>query len=323
MATRTSAPLTDLVWHYTNTSALISILTQHRLHASSAAYMNDSNEMMTHQLAMRSAYQRIRESLTAEEQELLDRRYGTGVGLRDVQENYLVSASEESDLLTLWRNYGRDGAFSIGLDPGVRLRPALQRGEKEHPYPPEGYYEAAEEVTEEGETFLTYDPDHPTTRGGNWRRVNYISRDGVESHEEQVRRDARFLVGRKRNPSDFKYVVDFTYFNPDSAPNLEKDDAFSDEREVRIIVSADPDWKFVKYRSGPFGLTPYVELAAMTKTETADGEIALTPTRLPIRRVTLGPSHRGSEREQRSLRALLDANGYREVTIGVSQIPYR
>ena len=285
--------------------------------------MNDANEMITHQLAMRGAYQRIRETFSAEEQDLLEHRYGSEAGLRDVQQNYLVSASEEGDLLTLWRNYGGTGAFSIGLDPSVRLRPVLQREEVEHPYPPEGYYEDAEEVTEDGQRFQAYDPDHPTRLGGNWKRVNYVARDGVETHEEQVRRDARLLVGRKHNPSKFQYLVDFTYLDPDNAPNLEKDDAFSDEKEVRIIVSADPDWKFVKYRSGPFRLTPYVELAAMEKTEAADGKTVLAPTHLPIRRITLGPSHRGSEREQRSLRSLLDANGYRDVEIDVSEIPYR
>lgn len=323
MATDIPEPLTDLVWHYTDTSALISILTTHRLRASSAAYMNDANEMVTHQLAMKSAYQRIRESLASEEQELLDRRYDSDAGHRNVHENYLVSASENGDLLTLWRNYGGSGAFSIGLDPSVRLRPVLQRTEDKHPFPPNGYYEDAEDFTEEGESFLAYDPDDPRTLGGTWRRVNYVSRDGLESHEEQLRRDASFLVGRKHNPEKFRYVVDFTYLDPDNAPNLEKDDAFSDEKEVRIIVSATPDWKFVKYRSGPFGLTPYVDLAAMEKTQTVHGDTTLIPAFLPIRRITLGPSHRGSEREQRSLRALLDANGYRDVEVDISEIPYR
>ncbi|MCB1274033.1 MAG: hypothetical protein KDB25_06525 [Leucobacter sp.] len=314
-------PLSDPIWHYTDTSALISILMTHRLRASSAAYMNDTNEMITHQLAMKGAYQRIRESFSTEEQELLDPRYGSDSGLRDVQQNFLVSASENGDLLTLWRNYGRNGAFSIGLDPRVRLRPVLQREEDEHPYPPKGYYEDLIEETEDGQRFLAYNPDQPMSRGGNWKRVNYVSRDGVEDHVEKIRRDARFLLDRKQNPS--KIYVDLTYVDPDNRPNLEKDDAFSDEKEVRIIVSADPDWKFVKYRSGPFGLTPYVELAAMDETEAADGETVLTPIRLPIRRITLGPSHRGSEREQRSLRSLLDANGYRDVEIDISEIPYR
>ncbi|MGK0716096.1 DUF2971 domain-containing protein [Leucobacter sp. W1153] len=323
MGTDALKPLTDLVWHYTDTAALISILTTHRLRASSAAYMNDANEMITHQLAMKSAYRRVRESLTAEEQELLDRRYNSDAGHRSVHENYLVSASENGDLLTLWRNYGGNGAFSIGFDPSVKLRPVLQRTEDKHPFPPKGYYEDAEDFTEEGEPFRLYDPDQTNTLGGKWKRVHYVSRDGIEAHEEQVRRDAEFLVGRKHNPLKFKHFVDFTYLDPDNAPNLEKDEAFSDEKEVRIIVSVMPDWKFVKYRSGPFGLTPYVELAAMEKTRAENGDVALSPTFLPIRRITLGPSRRGSELEQRSLRALLDANGYGDVEIDISEIPYR
>jgi len=327
MARTHTDTLSGLVWHYTDTDALVSIITKHRLWASSAAFMNDANEMITHQQALKKTYERIKADLPADQQELLDRRYGPNAELRNVQDLYLIAASEEGDHLTLWRNYSaKSGAFAIGLDASVRLKPVLldpSDPNKEHPSPPKGYYEDAVDFTEEGDEFQMYDPDDPRTLGGRWRKVRYVAREGVSSHEARVRKEGKFLAGRARDPKKYQYHVDFTYLDPDNEPNREKDDAFKDEAEVRIIVSADPDWKFVKYRSGPFGLTPYVELATKAQDSWDESEPATEPGILPIREIRIGPAAVDPARQERSLRALLDANGYRGVIIRISEIPFR
>lgn len=283
MTHRETREFDGLLWHYTDTPGLIGIVSNHRLWASSAAFMNDTNEMVTHELALKSAYQRIRDEFEQETQVLLDEYYGPDAETRNVHDRFLISASEKSDLLTLWRNYGGSGgAFAIGLKPDVLLKPVLQFPEDApHPSPPSGYYEDAEEVID-GRPVQLYDPDQPHSLGGEWKRVEYVTREGSESHEARVREQGSYLLDKQQHPERYRRIVQLADVFPDGTPSLEKDEAFQDEREVRIIVTAGPDWKFVKYRSGAFGLTPYVELGAKTETTELDLEASPGNENLPI-----------------------------------------
>lgn len=319
--------VSGLIWHYTSLDALIQITTSHRLWASSAAFMNDANEMTTHQEALRRTYARIKSKLSEEQVKLMEPRYGPDAPLRSIHESYLISASKKGDHLTLWRNYGaREGAFAIGLDASVLLKPVLidKALENEgHPNPPEDYYEDAIVVDEHGIEHFSFNPDIPSARGGRWWRVEYVPRDGSPSHEALVQREAARLEDQVKNPEKYQYDVDFSYVDPDNISSLEKDEAFEDEAEVRIVVAADPAWKFVRYRSGPFGLTPYVELAAHVGAKWYGDKPSSGESQLPIREIRIGPTALDLERQKYSLRALLDANGYKDVKIRVSEIPFR
>ncbi len=324
MKHREDSEFDGLLWHYTDTPGLIGIVSNHRLWAGSAAFMNDTNEMITHELALRNAYQRIRDEFDSETQVLLDNYYAPEAEMRKVHDRFLISASENGDLLTLWRNYGGNGgAFAVGLTPDVCLKPVLQHPEEmSHPAPLFGYYEDAEDVVD-GEPIRLYDPDLPRSLGGEWKRVKYVTREGSELHEQQIREQGNYLLDKQQHPEKYRRMIQLADVFPDAPPSLEKDEAFQDEREVRIIVTADPDWKFVKYRNGDFGLTPYVELGTKTETTDFDSEASPGTERLPIAKIMIGPSRHDAQRQRASLRALLDAHGYGEVEIELSAIPYR
>lgn len=311
----------ELVWHYTGAEALINILQTHRLRATSAAFMNDSNELLTHENAMRATYERMRNHFSCEEQEVLDPQYRDKSAEQQVRDRFLISAADNGDSLTLWRNYGGDElAVSIALDTTIPLMPVLQTDVEKHPSPPEGYYEY--DADEEGRRFLLYDSDEPRSLRSDWKKVNYVAREGTPDHFERLREEAEWRLDQKRNKSKPFISLDFTSMLPDAIQNLDKDAAFEDEREFRVVVTASPDWKFVRYRASSFGLTPYVELAAKPGSNDMDFEPAAGKENLPIRKVMIGPtSHQKRQRE--SLRNLLDARGYRDVEIEVSSIPFR
>lgn len=160
-----------------------------------------------------------------------------------------------------------------------------------------------------------YDSDSIYAFGGTWQDVFYVEREGNAAHEDRVR---DFVNARKAAKVKGSLIVDVGSF-ADSPVNLEKDNAFVDERELRIILELNPSWKFVKHRPTRYGVTPYVDLA------TSNGD-EFVPARarelLPIRHIKIGPSSDPLTAE-RALRRCLDNNGYGAVDISVSVIPYR
>lgn len=228
----------------------------------------------------------------------------------------MISASRDSDLLTLWRNYGGGQvAYSIGFDRSVKLSPREHNDAESHPAPPPGY--AADEWDEDGEgrRFRIYDSDATYVFGGFWREVEYVERGGTPAHELRIR---DFIEVQKRATAEGSFIVDVGSF-ADSPVNLEKDSAFKDEQELRIIVQLNPSWKFVKYRTARFGLTPYIELARSVADDYVPKD---TEVRLPIRHIRIGPSLDPAAARQ-ALRFFLNDHGYGAVDISVSNIPYR
>jgi hypothetical protein len=102
-----------------------------------------------------------------------------------------------------------------------------------------------------------------------------------------------------------------------------KDEAFSDEREYRLVYTEHPEIlkasKFPNarkhFRPNSRGnmLIPFVSTA----------DLALTlPQKLPLEEITIGPQENISLVE-RSIREFLDSWGYSEVKLQKSRVPYR
>lgn len=302
-----------LVWHYTSAEGLMGIVSRHCIWATSARFLNDRNELRTNLLALQETYERVKASFSTDECRVLVQAFDER---KDVGDAFVASASEMSDLLTLWRFYASKGTspFSIGFDSSVELGAYEQDASEKHPSPPPGYYEDAMDVDDNNQPFSLYNPNQAWSLTSDWERVSYVPRNGNDSHAAYLRMEA----ARRLDPKGGRRV----WLNmPLGAIGLEKDEAFEDEREVRLISTVQPDWRFVKYRSGDFGITPYVELRAGV------GEEGFVPhnthTILPIRKIMIGPSNENRENSKRALRGLLDANGYGEVEIAVSEIPFR
>jgi hypothetical protein len=306
-------PPDDCAWHYTSAAGLLGIIESNSLRATSAAFMNDANEMKTGVRALRSSFEKIEDQLSEAEVAIV--RKSSLLGESSVFDLFLVSASRDPDLLTLWRSYGVEQvAYSIGFDRSVKLSPREHNDADSHPEPPPGY--ADDEWDEvDGEPVRLYDSDAVYSFGGTWRDVDYIERGGTPAHTSRIR---EFIERRERSIEKGSFIVDVGSI-ADSPVNLEKDSAFKDEQELRIVVELNPSWKFVRYRVSRFGLTPYIELA---QTVGEDHVPAAARGRLPIRHIRIGPTT-DSATAMRALEHFLDDHGYGEVGISVSDIPYR
>lgn len=94
----------ELVWHYTSSEGLRGAISSGRLWASSSAFMNDANELRTGQRALSEHFEKRRAELQKWQIEQLS---FAGIGRESsIQDTYLLCAARESDLLTVWRNYG-------------------------------------------------------------------------------------------------------------------------------------------------------------------------------------------------------------------------
>jgi hypothetical protein len=247
----------------------------------------------------------------------------TGIGQSpDVHGNFLLCAAAESDLLTVWRNYGGDEiAYAIGLDASSPLVPIEQVSATEHPAPPERYYENAVIDLGDGD-FESHDPDDVRIAGGSWRKVEYIGgpTDAVVQREfDGLLADlVEPQAGENRVP--WRLVMSNLAGSP---TNFWKDRGFSDEREVRSAWNVAPSWKFVKYRAHRFGLVPYIEVATPAG-EAIQGYLPHAARRavLPIREVMIGPTPY-VDQAKTALRGLLDDVGYGRVAISQSITPFR
>jgi DUF2971 family protein len=107
----------DIVYHYTNTSALISILKTRQLWATDALYTNDQTEVL-HSLVMLTRIvnetQKDRATDIATDMMLI-----AAEQFYTVVEVYLVCFCRNGDLLSQWRAYGQAGGYAIGFDSTV------------------------------------------------------------------------------------------------------------------------------------------------------------------------------------------------------------
>lgn len=238
---------------------------------------------------------------------------------------FLLCAAVEGDALTLWRGYGAgsEAEYAIDLDPNVALLPVQQSDAAKHPEPaPPGWGADAIDYTDEGVPFTTYAPDHAYSYGGVWGNVEYLHPTSTAAEKEVSR-----VLKTLRKPPEGKRTVPFIWgylAGPDPTSNF-KHPSFSDEREVRATWTVQPNWRFVLYRPGRFGITPYIEVGAFHPGD-VDAQAALIRPdqigRLPIRSIRIGPTRAAGDAEK-SLRALLDRFGYGNVEIELSNVPYR
>lgn len=301
------------VCHYTSAVGLLSILRSGTLWATSATFMNDSEEMQTGATAFAGLLESRREDLTEDEiAHIQASGLVTGTGAFG---NFLLSAATDPDKLTLWRNYGvSEVAYSVELDPTTRLVPLAQVPDEAHPSPPPGFYEREyERDPETGETFSA-DP-HPDSIGcigGDWRPVTYVTGPDDAVISKHFETDLQQYRARQGQQGIWipRYMV------ANSALDFIKDAGFADESEVRMVQWVTPWWKFVLYRAGRFGVTPYIEL---TTTEGSD-DYATAAGKLPIKSVMVGPNApKGAEH---AARTLLDRYGY-DAPVLRSMTPYR
>lgn len=213
------------------------IIGGHRLRATSAAFMNDSSELLTGQRALSDLFQKRRPRLADWQ---IRQIVFTGISqTADVYGNHLLCAASDPDLLTVWRNYGGgEIAYAVGLDGTIPLVPIEQIAGDAHPTPPPRYYDDAVVDLGDGE-YESHDPDEVHIAGGSWRKVEYINgpTDAVVQREfdELILDLVEPPPGQNRVPWRL-LLASFA----GSPTNFWKHRGFEDEREVRSAWNVAP-----------------------------------------------------------------------------------
>lgn len=295
----TGKPTPDEVWHYTNSAGLLGIIQNHEFWAGSTEHMNDEQEI---QYGVDLVYCEFRDAL--EPADVEKRALFDGLDRKSQQSKareFILCGSKDGDSLTLWRNYGNDDvSYAICLDGSEPLVPIVSRT----PVAPR------EDNTQRSD--FGVDP----TR---WTEVIYERDEQARLLSELVQPILDRKAASWFKSIDFVSVYQLLAFI--------KHPGFRDEQELRLYFGIlRPEEMFVRYRATRFGVTPYIALGSPIKTETwldrsIPGHDGKNP-RLPIKRICIGPT-RYPDLAARSLKFLLDEQGYDHVEIVNSEVPYR
>ena len=260
-----SSVLTSLLWHYADGTALKSIIQNRVLWASSPAFMNDLNELLSGSRMLQDLLRNEKEELGADEKARLEELI-RGDGLRS--DRFILSACADGDSLTMWRSYGRAAvSYAIAVDRSVPLQPRAQSNATGHPNPTPTYYSEWEDEAPDGTPIMTFDPDQTYVEGEKWQDVIYekdTQASMVKHVFESLKRSVKKELSSKAKGESKIFM--HNWFATEPLYQI-KDHGFRDERESRILMTVHPSWKFVLYRPERFGLVPYVEIGCPSEDE--------------------------------------------------------
>ncbi len=196
---------------------------------------------------------------------------------------YICCFCEKDNLLSQWRSYGENGS---GISIGF------------DPY---------------GFTRFT-GPDLPTDEIGLMRLWKVFYKDEVKKDIVEKALDMNF-EGYSNDPENrtVQTAAESIHF---FMPTF-KDKDFAEENERRLIFTPSKDCQVLpSYRFGREMLVPYYSLQSLIKyvTQTTDP--------LPVKTVTVGPGIRKNINKE-SIEMMLPQKDYSEVTVKVSDTPYR
>ena len=335
MQYRDSMPVNGEVWHYTTADGLIGILSNNVLWASSAAFMNDHREIKTgYDLWTKAVAEytaRTEGQVDAKNHEFIE-QLGNIFSADDPAIVYVVSACQDGDNLTMWRNYtGNQVGFAVALDASSNLFLRKQRGMDavtfpedriEGPDESEGLFVEApiKITTSDGQDALRRYESRPFT----WSPVIYetTEQEGLTRETVQAIESALDHVDAANSMRTVQKFLEYT-----QNVHLFKNPSFRDEEEHRIscaIPAAIARRCFLKFRQGNFGVVPYVELRGPWPGEDAPekADQGKAMPKLPITRIMVGPSPYSKEAKA-GVEQLLATYGYVGLPVEVSEIPFR
>ena len=279
----TAAP--DLLFHYTDARGLQGILNSNSLWATHFQFLNDSSEMRYGEKQARDVIDAL-----AEKQPEKERFWISAAKLlKDVFEEeiaspYVVSFCFMGDLLSQWREYGDRGTgFSIGFDcEGLSKLFGPITSVLNIRYNPEDQRCVLSATFEEYCNLLL-----------RWEHKSGERFDLPSAPERSLEEHCRAQLVSL-------LMVEFAAF---------KNPGFVEEQEWRLFRLGEGGSPR-KFRTGRFGIVPYVEF------KPPSGQ------RLPITKVIQGPTVDRTS-AKRSVEMLLEDLGYAGVGVDVSTIPLR
>lgn len=285
-------PLPDRLFHYTNSAGMRGILESNRLWATNYRFLNDKSEI-AHGVTILE--QLVKDRLDKVDhaiiEELLSRLLRTANAFEGIFDCFVSCFCERNDLLNQWRDYAASGG---GYAIGFNSREIGMRWGQLHP---------SQDLIL---TKVIYDPATQTALiaevvDSAVRELKFILEEDstVESANTLIASCCQFV---RSNIAD--YLLSF------------KHPAFAAESEWRLCLTPRSiDEVQLRFRDGPYGLTPYVEIDPTPMA-------GVLTNKLPLASITHGPVPEPSN-TRFALNALLHSNGYHFVAVDGCDLPVR
>jgi hypothetical protein len=300
----------SVLFQYTDVNGLKGILDSKRWRATHSSYLNDgkeityADEMMSEILESRMTGLASDSLLFRIYDEVLGKRYGKPSVLKAWDNDiYLISFSQNGNLLDQWRAYAADGAgYAIGINPW-KLKHKV-----------EGAIILSHEQEGLGFVQVNYDLDEQKRLFFDLiEKTEQIFESEFNSLNDQER--SQFPAIAARSLSIIIWQLALFYKHP----------AFQNEQEWRVVIrrwgrnvmrgiNADAVER-VLFRPTRNILVPYLELNFQSRDNSK---------LLPIEKIYLGPKHRTTNGKE-SLEMYLQSLGYVEMIpeLVISDIPYQ
>jgi len=298
----------DLVFHYTNLSALIGIIENQCLWATNLYFLNDRNEYKHGMNIIKEVMESIK---TEENKFILNAIY---VVLNEISEvdKYVACFSKEGDSLSQWRAYANNGSgISIGFNR-KKLESALSGNNsyKYIVYDKEKQKSALKLIVDEAtKFFLLKKQEFNLPDGIYYRLVGY-----------SVSNVLGFIIANYKDPAfqeEKEYRIECKQFHNMLNTRVERLDIYHRTNEKLIIP-------YTKICTKPLGDRD----TDLLKDQKGKLPLSFSVTKLPIEKIIIGPSS-NQEEAIKGVKQLLQNNFYSvnsvlpDVEIVKSVVPYR
>ena len=280
----------DILYHYTNTEGVRGIISSHHLWASNVRFLNDLSEPSFAASLIDETMDSVGRN-TGRTPELVPNRQDYESNFPDV---YAFCFCEQGDLLSQWRAYGdRGGGYAVGFDRD-KLQKCLSLGQ----YLIRVNYEPTEQARKINDDYQAVVRAVGTTR----LQLSIPSLPKSPSEEQRPSKEQLAEIQKKLRTAA-------SHEMPRWQASF-KNKAFEEEKEWRLVQFQPRGTKPTEmgFRVARGRIIPFMDLPF-------DGQ-------LPIKKIIFGPTL-DKEITTSSLRFFLDLQGYENVTIVPSNIPFQ
>jgi len=286
----------DILYHYTSLNGFLSIIETQSLFFSNVNFLNDSKEIKH---GVDIVLKAIKETEKDENLGIL-LKMKENIDLLYKSEKYVTCFSKDGDLLSQWRAYGNNGkGISIGFE--------------------------FSDLTDSFDKYLT------------GTHIEYDEKTQIESTKEYINLIIDFYNKIQDNydwnGQDFNNLVAkqiITFLN--NVIYSFKHPSFIDEREYRLQLEVDNKTYNkndidIKFRATESLIIPYTVIknsyaSYLETNESNEIEPIFPSKKLPISKIIIGPSL-DYETVKIGIKQFLFENGYQEIDIEKSNVPYR
>lgn len=301
-------PVTDPVFHYTDSSALVKMAQNKRLWASQATSLNDKAEVI-------QGWKRIRKILRS----LKKSDSGAKTLLNFIPKSprasavFILCASLRGDDANQWRLYGSGGhGYSVELDSAAALAVAADK-------------DASIRTTTIGISIgdaATVSPWLPVIYSDD--KLAAVLREMAKNSEQEEARISRPGVSREGRDHEGEVLGEQIAEALAGVAHLIKSPGFAGENEARVVSTLDWGLRHMRFRGSDRGVVGYVELATAPQ-ESRPGRVIshdAAKDNLPIRSVRQGPLVTSREHGW-TIRSLFAQNGVKNIDRKKSKVPLR